>query len=101
MPVAIKSDPVLSVQGAITTFTKGLATHLIERGIRVNAIAPGPIWTPLIQQSYDKEKVMTHNKVANTEEHYIAFSHKASLRMKSVVWYVSSLVYAVSLYRLA
>lgn len=44
-------------KGAITTFTKGLATHLIERGIRVNAIAPGPIWTPLIQQSYPKEKV--------------------------------------------
>lgn len=48
---------VESVQGAITTFTKGLATHLIERGIRVNAIAPGPIWTPLIQQSYPQEKV--------------------------------------------
>ncbi|DBA83454.1 TPA: hypothetical protein ACH3X2_006390 [Trebouxia sp. C0005] len=46
-----------TTKGAITTFTKGLATHLIERGIRVNAIAPGPIWTPLIQQSYDKEKV--------------------------------------------
>lgn len=35
-------------KGAIVTFTKGLATHLAERGIRVNAVAPGPVWTPLI-----------------------------------------------------
>lgn len=44
-------------KGAMTTFTKGLGPHLISRGIRCNAIAPGPIWTPLIQQSYDKETV--------------------------------------------
>lgn len=36
-----------STKGAITTFTKGLSQMLIERGIRVNAVAPGPIWTPL------------------------------------------------------
>ncbi len=36
-----------STKGAITTFTKGLAQMLIEKGIRVNAVAPGPIWTPL------------------------------------------------------
>ena len=47
------------MQGAITTLTKGLGTHLIERGIRVNAIAPGPVWTPLIQQSYPKDKVLS------------------------------------------
>jgi NAD(P)-dependent dehydrogenase (short-subunit alcohol dehydrogenase family) len=40
-----------STKGAITTFTKGLAGMLIEKGIRVNAVAPGPIWTPL-QPSY-------------------------------------------------
>lgn len=38
-------------KGAITTFTKGLARQLAPKGIRVNAVAPGPIWTPL-QPSY-------------------------------------------------
>jgi NAD(P)-dependent dehydrogenase (short-subunit alcohol dehydrogenase family) len=36
-----------STKGAINAFTKALAMELIERGIRVNAIAPGPVWTPL------------------------------------------------------
>jgi len=36
-----------STKGAITSFTKGLSGMLIEKGIRVNAVAPGPIWTPL------------------------------------------------------
>jgi NAD(P)-dependent dehydrogenase (short-subunit alcohol dehydrogenase family) len=36
-----------STKGAITTFTKGLAQMLAKKGIRVNAVAPGPIWTPL------------------------------------------------------
>lgn len=40
-----------TTKGAINTFTKGLAKQLIEKGIRVNAVAPGPIWTPL-QPSY-------------------------------------------------
>ncbi len=46
-----------STKGAIVTFTKGLGQHLISRGIRVNAVAPGPVWTPLITQSFDAEKV--------------------------------------------
>lgn len=40
-----------ATKAAITNFTKGLAAQLIEKGIRVNAVAPGPIWTPL-QPSY-------------------------------------------------
>lgn len=35
-------------KGAIVTFTQGLAQMVVERGIRVNAVAPGPVWTPLI-----------------------------------------------------
>jgi NAD(P)-dependent dehydrogenase (short-subunit alcohol dehydrogenase family) len=37
-----------TTKGAIVTFTQGLAQMLVERGIRVNAVAPGPVWTPLI-----------------------------------------------------
>jgi NAD(P)-dependent dehydrogenase (short-subunit alcohol dehydrogenase family) len=44
-----------SSKGAIVTFTKGLAQALIERGIRVNCVAPGPVWTPLIPQSFSGE----------------------------------------------
>jgi NAD(P)-dependent dehydrogenase (short-subunit alcohol dehydrogenase family) len=45
-----------ATKGAIVTFTKGLAQSLIERGIRVNCVAPGPVWTPLIVQSFPAEK---------------------------------------------
>jgi hypothetical protein len=45
-----------ATKGAIVTFTKGLAEELGSRGIRVNAIAPGPVWTPLVAQSFGPEK---------------------------------------------
>jgi NAD(P)-dependent dehydrogenase (short-subunit alcohol dehydrogenase family) len=48
-----------STKGAILTFTRSLAHNLIDKGIRVNAVAPGPIWTPLIVGSFDAEKVKT------------------------------------------
>jgi NAD(P)-dependent dehydrogenase (short-subunit alcohol dehydrogenase family) len=46
-----------STKGAIVSFTRSLALSLVERGIRVNAVAPGPIWTPLIPSTFDEEKV--------------------------------------------
>jgi NAD(P)-dependent dehydrogenase (short-subunit alcohol dehydrogenase family) len=46
-----------STKGAIVSFTRSLALNLVERGIRVNAVAPGPIWTPLIPSTMPKEKV--------------------------------------------
>jgi NAD(P)-dependent dehydrogenase (short-subunit alcohol dehydrogenase family) len=46
-----------STKGAIVTFTKGLAQDLIARGIRVNAVAPGPVWTPLIPATMPAKQV--------------------------------------------
>ncbi len=43
--------------GAITAFTRSLAKALVERGIRVNGVAPGPIWTPLIPASFEADEV--------------------------------------------
>jgi len=46
-----------ATKGAIVSFTRSLAESLAEKNIRVNAVAPGPIWTPLIPATFDKEKV--------------------------------------------
>lgn len=58
---AYKGSPQLldysSTKGAIVAFTRSLSLNLVEKGIRVNAVAPGPIWTPLIPSTFDKEKV--------------------------------------------
>lgn len=58
--VAYKGNPKLldyaATKGAIVAFTRGLALQLIERGIRVNGVAPGPIWTPLIPSSFSEEE---------------------------------------------
>ncbi|WP_173916886.1 SDR family oxidoreductase [Halobacillus sp. Marseille-Q1614] len=45
-----------ATKGAITTFTRSLAKSLVGKGIRVNGVAPGPIWTPLIPASFDAKK---------------------------------------------
>lgn len=58
---AYKGSPQLldysSTKGAIVAFTRSLALGLIEQGIRVNGVAPGPIWTPLIPATFHEEKV--------------------------------------------
>jgi NAD(P)-dependent dehydrogenase (short-subunit alcohol dehydrogenase family) len=54
--------PYSTTKGAILTFTKGLSEEAIEKGIRVNAVAPGPVWTPLIPSSFEAEKVSEFGK---------------------------------------
>jgi len=51
-----------ATKGAIANFSAGLAQLLAERGIRVNSVAPGPIWTPLIPSTMPKEQVESFGK---------------------------------------
>jgi NAD(P)-dependent dehydrogenase (short-subunit alcohol dehydrogenase family) len=56
-----------ATKGAIVSFTRSLAMQLIKRRIRVNAVAPGPIWTPLIPASYPAEKAAQHGSAVPME----------------------------------
>ena len=61
---AYKGSPELldysSTKGAIVAFTRSLSQNLVKKNIRVNGVAPGPIWTPLIPASYEADKVAQH-----------------------------------------
>ncbi len=63
---AYRGSPTLidysSTKGAISTFTRSLSINLSSKGIRVNSVAPGPIWTPLIPASFEAEKVKKHGE---------------------------------------
>lgn len=65
---AYKGNPHLiaysSTKGAIVAFTRSIATALMDRGIRVNGVAPGPVWTPLIPGSFPEEKVAEFGRQA-------------------------------------
>jgi NAD(P)-dependent dehydrogenase (short-subunit alcohol dehydrogenase family) len=60
---AYKGSPQLldysSTKGAIVAFTRSLSQALADKGIRVNGVAPGPVWTPLISSTFPKEDVAT------------------------------------------
>ncbi len=53
-----------ATKGAIVAFTRSLSQALVDRGIRVNGVAPGPIWTPLIPASFDEETTAAHGASA-------------------------------------
>lgn len=63
---AYKGNPQLldysSTKGAIVAFTRSLSQSLVEKGIRVNGVAPGPIWTPLIPSTFSEDKVESFGK---------------------------------------
>jgi NAD(P)-dependent dehydrogenase (short-subunit alcohol dehydrogenase family) len=65
---AYKGSPELldysATKGAITAFTRSLSQNLVKKGIRVNGVAPGPIWTPLIPASFDEKRTSEHGKNA-------------------------------------
>lgn len=51
-----------ATKGAINAFTQSMAQNLVDKGIRVNAVAPGPVWTPLIPATFPEEKVEEFGK---------------------------------------
>jgi NAD(P)-dependent dehydrogenase (short-subunit alcohol dehydrogenase family) len=68
---AYQGSPTLldysATKGAIVAFTRSLSKQLLPRGIRVNAVAPGPIWTPLIPASFSEERTAKHGAQAPME----------------------------------
>ncbi len=53
-----------ATKGAIVAFTRSLSENLVEKGIRVNGVDPGPIWTPLIPASFDAKRTSEHGQNA-------------------------------------
>lgn len=93
--VGLKGSPELldysMTKGGIHAFTKALASNLIERGIRVNAVAPGPVWTPLNPSDREAEDVskfgsqVPMKRPAQPEELAPAYVFLASPQMSSYI----------------
>lgn len=93
--VGLSGNPQLldysATKGAVHAFTKSLAQNLLERGIRVNAVAPGPVWTPLNPADAPAEKITDFGKktdmkrAAQPEELSPAYVYLASAVMSGYV----------------
>ena len=68
-------------KGGIHAFTRSLATHLIERGIRVNAVAPGSVWTPLNPADKSAERVARFGADTSDETSGPAGRNRPGLRV--------------------
>lgn len=68
---AYRGSPTLidyaATKGAIVSFTRSLSANLLKKGIRVNGVAPGPVWTPLIPSSLPANKTAVHGSTAPME----------------------------------
>ena len=68
---AYRGSPALidyaATKGAIVSFTRSLSANLLKKGIRVNGVAPGPVWTPLIPSSLSAGKTAMHGSTAPME----------------------------------
>ncbi|KAK1414164.1 hypothetical protein QVD17_29905 [Tagetes erecta] len=60
VPTSPKWLDYISTKGAIVSFTRGLAVHLVDKKIRVNGVAPGPTWTPLPAAAFNDEDIATY-----------------------------------------
>ncbi|MFN8496612.1 MAG: SDR family oxidoreductase [Anaerolineae bacterium] len=90
--------PYAATKGAIVTFTKGLAEELIKQGIRVNAVAPGPVWTPLIVSTMPEQQSSQFGKTYRWAVRLSRPSKRAGVRLPGVAWssYVNGEVIGVT-----
>ena len=56
-----------TTKAAIVCFTKGLAEKMVEKGIRVNCVAPGPVWTPIYVSSATRERIIQAGTLVNPD----------------------------------
>jgi NAD(P)-dependent dehydrogenase (short-subunit alcohol dehydrogenase family) len=97
---AYKPSPQLihyaATKGAIVTFTKALAEEVADRGIRVNAVAPGPVWTPLIPASHMEVESFGENTFFKRAAQPAELAPLYVLLASNEATYVSGMVYGAT-----
>jgi hypothetical protein len=97
---AYKPNPSLmhyaATKAAIVNFTKSLAQELIERGIRVNAVAPGPVWTPLIPASHMDVEHFGENSLFKRAAQPVEMAPIYVLLASTEASYITAMVYGAT-----